>query len=175
MRYHFTSVRALLAEAATAATRQLLDQLAPALELAGSPRVALALLLGFLCHDNGDNGDNGDIAQDRASLLFAETCLAATRDESLHRALDQALSAFRYRLAVVLAARGVAAPEATAAVLDAAVRAFSHVAERMHHRLAELAPDEREEVEHASKLLRRARAATQLPVITRPSPPGETG
>jgi hypothetical protein len=59
--------------------------------------------------------------------------------------------------------------------LTAEIRAFSHVAEQMHHRLAELVPHEREEVEHASKLLRRARAATPLPVITHPSSHGETG
>ena len=59
--------------------------------------------------------------------------------------------------------------------LTAEIQAFTHVAEQMRRRLAELSAPEREEVEHASKLLRRARAATQLPLITRPSPPGETG
>ncbi len=53
--------------------------------------------------------------------------------------------------------------------LTAEIDAFTRVAEQMRHRLAELTPDEREEVEHASKLLRRARAARQLPVI-HPSP-----
>jgi AcrR family transcriptional regulator len=115
VRYHFTSVQALLAEAATAAMRELFNQLTPALGLAGSPGVALALVLGFLCDDNGDNG------QDRASLLFAEACLAATRDESLRQVLDQILRGFRYQLAVVFGVHGVAAPEATAAVLSAAV------------------------------------------------------
>jgi integrase len=49
--------------------------------------------------------------------------------------------------------------------LTAEIDAFTRVAEKMRHRLAELTPDEREEVEHASKMLRRARAARQLPVI----------
>jgi hypothetical protein len=43
------------------------------------------------------------------------------------------------------------------------------VAEQMRHRLAALTPDEREEIEHASTLLRRARAARQLPLI-QPAP-----
>jgi len=45
----------------------------------------------------------------------------------------------------------------------------------MRHRLAELTPQQREEVQQASKLLRRARAARQLPVITNPEPGEDTG
>lgn len=58
--------------------------------------------------------------------------------------------------------------------LTAEIDAFTRVAEQMRKRLAELNPGEREEVEHASKLLRRARAARQLPLID-PSPRGAAG
>jgi hypothetical protein len=53
--------------------------------------------------------------------------------------------------------------------LTAQIDAFTRVAEQMRHRLAALTPDEREEIEHASTLLRRARAARQLPLI-QPTP-----
>jgi dynactin complex subunit len=49
--------------------------------------------------------------------------------------------------------------------LTAEIDAFSRVAEQMRRRLAELGDDERAEVEEASRLLRRARAARQLPLI----------
>ena len=45
----------------------------------------------------------------------------------------------------------------------------------MRRRLDELPPDERDEVEQASKILRRARAARQLPLITTTSAPGAAG
>ena len=41
----------------------------------------------------------------------------------------------------------------------------AHLAAQMRRRLADLGAEERAEVEHASRLLRRARAARQLPVI----------
>jgi len=59
--------------------------------------------------------------------------------------------------------------------LTAEIAAFSRVAEQMRHRMTELAPAEREEVEQASKLLRRARAARQLPMIGTASPRGAAG
>jgi integrase len=59
--------------------------------------------------------------------------------------------------------------------LTAEIDAFTRVAEQMRHRLAELTSSEREEIEHASKLLRRARASRQLPVITNPPPHGAAG
>jgi len=59
--------------------------------------------------------------------------------------------------------------------LTAEIGAFTRVAEQMRHRLAELTSDERDEVEQASKILRRARAARQLPVITRGSLGGAAG
>jgi hypothetical protein len=49
--------------------------------------------------------------------------------------------------------------------LNAEIDAFTQVAEQMRRRMAELGDDERAEVEEASRLLRRARAARCLPVI----------
>ena len=49
--------------------------------------------------------------------------------------------------------------------LTAEIDAFTKVADQMRQRLDALPPAEREEIEHASKLLRRARAARQLPLI----------
>jgi integrase len=53
--------------------------------------------------------------------------------------------------------------------LTAEIDAFTSVADQMRQRLDALPPDQREEIEHASMLLRRARAARQLPII-----PGQT-
>jgi integrase len=57
--------------------------------------------------------------------------------------------------------------------LSAEIDAFGRVADQMRRRLAELAPQERAEVEEASRILRRARAARRIPVIA--SPPEQTG
>ena len=80
---------------------------------------------------------------------------------------------------------GLRADRETARALDAAayvidnltaeITAFTRVAEQMRHRLAELTPDERDEIEQASKLLRRARAAGQLPLIPTASSRGAAG
>ena len=51
--------------------------------------------------------------------------------------------------------------------ITAEIDAFTGAADQMRQRLDALPPDQREEIEHASKLLRRARAARQLPVIPR--------
>lgn len=57
--------------------------------------------------------------------------------------------------------------------LTAQIDAFTAVVDRMQDRLADLPAEQRAEVEDASKLLRRARAGRQLPVIaltpTRPA------
>ncbi len=53
--------------------------------------------------------------------------------------------------------------------LDEQITAFGQVAATMHHTLDALPAEERAEVEEASRILRKARAArgqTQLPVIT---------
>ena len=51
--------------------------------------------------------------------------------------------------------------------ITAEIDAFTGAADQMRQRLDALPPGQREEIEHASKLLRRARAARQLPVIPR--------
>ncbi|MGH8910831.1 MAG: tyrosine-type recombinase/integrase, partial [Egibacteraceae bacterium] len=69
-------------------------------------------------------------------------------------------------------ARAIGAADYVTANMSAEIDAFAAVAEQMRHRLAELDPDERAEVEQASRLLRRARAARRIPVVA--SPAGET-
>ena len=59
--------------------------------------------------------------------------------------------------------------------LSAEIRAFTDVADTMRRRLDELPPGERDEVEQASKILRRARAARQLPLIDTSSTVGAAG
>jgi hypothetical protein len=93
-------------------------------------------------------------------------------DPSYLAALEQHIAALR---ADRETAQAIGAAAYATDNLTAEIRAFSHVAEQMHSRLAELSVHEREEVEHASKLLRRARAARQLPLITHPAPHGDTG
>jgi AcrR family transcriptional regulator len=110
--YHFASVPALLAEAAVTVMRGLIDEIGGALDAAADPGAVLALLLGAL------DGYDGN---DPTSLLFAEAYLAAGRDEALRRELGAVIDDFRARLAARLGAAGVAAPEATAAVLAAAI------------------------------------------------------
>lgn len=70
-------------------------------------------------------------------------------------------------------AQAIDAADYVIANLTAEIDAFVRVADQMRHRLAELQPDERAEVEAASRILRRARAARRIPVIA--SPPGQTG
>jgi len=110
--YHFASVQALLREAAMAAITGLLDQMIPVLASAATADEALALMLGGLDDYDG---------RDPTSLLFTETYLAATRDETLRHDLGDAVDRFRQALADRLAAAGVPAPQATAAVLAATV------------------------------------------------------
>ena len=93
-------------------------------------------------------------------------------DPSYLPALEQHIAALR---ADRETAQAIGAAAYVTDNLTAEIRAFSHVAEQMHSRLAELSVHEREEVEHASKLLRRARAARQLPLIAHPAPHGDTG
>ncbi|MFI6736559.1 TetR/AcrR family transcriptional regulator [Nonomuraea sp. NPDC050451] len=109
--YHFASVQALLAEAALGVMRALIEQIGAGLEQARTPDEALKLMVAGLKDYDG---------RDPTSLLFAETYLAAGRDESLRRSVGAVVDEFRRLLAARLAEQGVAAPEATAAVLAAA-------------------------------------------------------
>ena len=83
-------------------------------------------------------------------------------DPSYLPALEQHIAALR---ADRETARAIDVADYVHANLTAELDAFTHVAEQMRRRLADLGAEERAEVEHASRLLRRARAARQLPVI----------
>jgi integrase len=85
-------------------------------------------------------------------------------DPSYLPALEQHIASLRADRETALAI-GAAAYVTTS--LTAEIDAFTNVADQMRQRLDALPPAEREEIEHASKLLRRARAARQLPVISR--------
>ncbi|MDT0303366.1 TetR/AcrR family transcriptional regulator [Streptomonospora wellingtoniae] len=110
--YHFSSVQALLSEAATSAMRDYLDQAPGLFDQAESPSRGLELLLGELDRHTG---------LDPQSLLFVEAYLAATRDDALRGEISAVLAEFRSRLADWLGRCGVADPDATAAVLAAAI------------------------------------------------------
>jgi integrase len=72
-------------------------------------------------------------------------------------------------------AQAIGAADYVLANLTAEIDAFTRVADTMRRRLTELAPGERAEVEDASRILRRARAARQLPVIAITSSSAQTG
>jgi AcrR family transcriptional regulator len=110
--YHFPSLQALLAEAATDTLRAAATALRPTLERAGTPQEAVEMLLQELDSYTG---------RDPVSLLFAETYLAATRDEALARVVGGLLTEIRIDLAAWLGERRVQDPSATAAVLLAAI------------------------------------------------------
>jgi hypothetical protein len=62
-------------------------------------------------------------------------------------------------------AQAMGAADYVIANLSAEIDAFGRVAKRRRRRLGELEPDERAEVEEASRILRRARAARRLPLL----------
>ncbi|MCP3804932.1 TetR/AcrR family transcriptional regulator [Allokutzneria sp. A3M-2-11 16] len=110
--YHFSSLQALLSEAAIGALTRLVDDLGALLEQAKSPEEAVEGMLTALSEYSGS---------DPMSLLVTETFLATTRDAELRGAVGEVLADFRARLAAWFAEHGVADPEATAAVLAATV------------------------------------------------------
>jgi AcrR family transcriptional regulator len=110
--YHFESLQALLREATLASMRESLQAIDMIFEQADTLESGLDMLLGAL------DGYTGD---DPASLLFVEAYLASLRDPRLAHELASLLVDFRRRFALWLAARNQAAPEATAAVLAAAL------------------------------------------------------
>jgi AcrR family transcriptional regulator len=110
--YHFTSVQALLRQAAVVAMGQVLSAIPPVLPAADSADAALGEMLASLDDYSGT---------DPTSLLFAEAYLAATRDGELRAELSRLLDEFRGVLTSRLAAQGTKAPADTAAVLAAAV------------------------------------------------------
>lgn len=110
--YHFASLPALLTEAAVGVLRATAAALGPLLDRADTPAEALTMLVGWL---------DGYTGSDPTSVLFMETYLAATRDPALHAAVAEVTAEFRAGFASWLATHGVPDPEATAAVLGAAV------------------------------------------------------
>lgn len=83
-------------------------------------------------------------------------------DPSYLPALEQHVAALR---ADRETARAIGAADYLIANLTAEIDAFGRAAEKMRRTLSELPPGERAEVEDASKILRRTRAARQLPII----------
>ena len=88
-------------------------------------------------------------------------------DPSYLPALEQHIAELRADRETALA---IGAADYVTANLTAEIQAFTRVAEQMRQHLNQLNPAERDQVEQASKLLRRARAAKQLPLITTPAP-----
>jgi integrase len=70
-------------------------------------------------------------------------------------------------------ARAMDAADYVITNLSAEIDAFCRVAQHMRRRLSKLAPEERSEVEEASRILRRLRAARRIPVVA--SPGGQAG
>ncbi|HVA73392.1 MAG TPA: site-specific integrase [Acidimicrobiales bacterium] len=91
-------------------------------------------------------------------------------DPSYLPALEDHVASLRADLET---ARAISAADYVIANLTAEIDAFGRAAEKMRRRLAELGPDERAEVDEASRLLRRARAARRIPVIA--ATPQQTG
>jgi AcrR family transcriptional regulator len=110
--YHFASLQALLAEAAVGAMRDLAGSVGALLPQAHTPAELVDLLVTEVDRHTGT---------DPASLLATETYLAATRDPDLRRQLTAVLDDFRDRVAGWLREHDVPDPDATAAVLAAAV------------------------------------------------------
>jgi hypothetical protein len=93
-------------------------------------------------------------------------------DPSYLPALEQHIAALRTDRET---ARAIGAADYVTDNLTAEIRAFTDVADAMRRRLDALPASERDEVEQASRLLRRARAARQLPMINAASLPGAAG
>jgi integrase len=82
-------------------------------------------------------------------------------DPSYLPALEQHIASLRADLET---ARAIDAAEYVLASLSAEISAFAAVAEKMRGTLSQLDPAQRAEVEQASRILRRARAARTLPL-----------
>ena len=83
-------------------------------------------------------------------------------DPSYLPAIDEHVASLRADRETAVA---MDAAEYVVANLNAEIDAFNKVADIMRSRLADLAPEERAEVEVSSRLLRRARAARRIPVV----------
>jgi integrase len=92
-------------------------------------------------------------------------------DPSYLPALEQHIAGLR---ADRETARAMDAAGYVLASLTAEIDAFTQVAEAMHRKLSQMDPAQRAEIEEASKILRRARAARTLPLIPHAAPVTET-
>ncbi|MGW5362767.1 TetR/AcrR family transcriptional regulator [Actinopolymorpha pittospori] len=110
--YHFSSVQALLREAALRVMGEVVSATSLAFTSADDLDAGLDLMLGALDSYPGE---------DATSLLFTETCLAATRDPELRAELSTLVAGFRKDLATWLAGHGQDHPGDTAAVLAATI------------------------------------------------------
>lgn len=110
--YHFPSLQALLRDAALGMMNDLLSAVEDLFDNARTLDAGVDLMLGSLDAYTGT---------DPTSLLFTETYLAATRDETLRGELTDIVAEFRQQLAGWLARHGADAPEDTASVLAAAI------------------------------------------------------
>lgn len=110
--YHFPSVQALLREAVISGMRAVVAGLEVILDGADAAEDLVEAMLASVASYSGT---------DPTSMLFIEAYLAATRDEVLREEIADALRGLRVSLGRRLAARGVADPDGTAAVLLAAL------------------------------------------------------
>lgn len=110
--YHFTSLPALLREAALGAMDDVLGQVVPAFAGIDDLDAGLGTLLAGLDQYSGT---------DPASLLFSETYLAATRDPELRERLARLVRGFHASMTAWLERCGHPAPGATATVLIAVI------------------------------------------------------
>jgi AcrR family transcriptional regulator len=110
--YHFPSLQALLRDAALGMMSDLLCSTEALFEDARTLDAGVDLMLSSLDAYTGS---------DHMSLLFAETYLAATRDETLRSELVAVVAEFRQELARWLSEHGASTPDDTASVLTAAI------------------------------------------------------
>lgn len=110
--YHFPSLQALLRDAALGMVSDLLSAAELIFEDAQTLDVGVDLMLGSLDAHSG---------RDPTSVLFTETYLAATRDETLRIELITLVEEFRQKLARWLGEHGASTPQKTASVLAAAI------------------------------------------------------
>lgn len=110
--YHFPSLQALLRDAALGMVSELLSTVESLFENAPTLDAGVHMMLGSLDAYTGN---------DPTSLLFTETYLAATRDETLRTDLSILIAEFRRQLTQWLIERGASNPRNTAAVLAAAI------------------------------------------------------
>lgn len=110
--YHYSSLSALLNEAAVDAMRQALDDVGQVFDAVTTPAAAIDAMLASVERFTG---------ADPRSMLAVEAYLASSRDPELRDQIAGILAGFRQHLAHWLDAHGVPAPAATAAVIAATV------------------------------------------------------